>query len=80
MKKGYFITGTDTGVGKTFVSCTLLQAFADKGERIGAMKPIAAGCEKTPDGWQNDDALQLCDTPTSNSAINWLTQSRSRHR
>jgi dethiobiotin synthetase len=59
MKKGYFITGTDTGVGKTFVSCTLLQAFADKGERIGAMKPIAAGCEKTPDGWQNDDALQL---------------------
>jgi len=59
MKKGFFIAGTDTGIGKTFVSCALLQALADKGERIGAMKPIAAGCEKTPDGWQNDDALQL---------------------
>ncbi len=59
MKKGYFITGTDTGVGKTFVSCALLQAFADKGHRVGAMKPIAAGCEQTDDGWQNDDALLL---------------------
>lgn len=59
MKKGYFITGTDTGIGKTFVSCALLQAFADKGHRVGAMKPIAAGCEQTVDGWQNDDALQL---------------------
>ena len=59
MKKGFFIAGTDTGIGKTFVSCALLKAFADKGECVGAMKPIAAGCEKTPDGWQNDDALQL---------------------
>jgi len=59
VKKGFFITGTDTGIGKTFVSCALLQAFAGKGEGVGVMKPIAAGCEKTPDGWQNDDALQL---------------------
>ena len=59
MKKGYFIAGTDTGIGKTFVSCALLQAFAHKGERIGAMKPIAAGCDQTVDGWHNDDALQL---------------------
>jgi len=59
MKKGFFIAGTDTGIGKTFVSCALLQAFADKGKRVGAMKPIAAGCEKTIDGWKNDDALQL---------------------
>jgi len=59
MKKGYFITGTDTGVGKTFVSCALLQAFADKGQRTATMKPIAAGCDKTADGWHNDDALQL---------------------
>jgi len=59
MKKGFFIAGTDTGIGKTFVSCALLQVFANKGEPVGAMKPIAAGCEKTPDGWQNDDAQQL---------------------
>ncbi len=59
MKKGYFITGTDTSIGKTFVSCALLQAFADKGVNVGAMKPIAAGCDQTIDGWRNDDALQL---------------------
>ncbi len=59
MKKGYFITGTDTAIGKTFVTCTLLQAFTDKGHRVGAMKPIAAGCEQTDDGWRNDDALLL---------------------
>lgn len=59
MKKGYFITGTDTGIGKTFVSCALLQAFADKGYSVGAMKPVATGCEKTSEGWRNEDAVQL---------------------
>jgi len=59
MKKGYFIAGTDTGIGKTFISCAMLQAFADQGVNVGAMKPVAAGCEQTPGGWQNDDALQL---------------------
>ncbi|MCF6322988.1 MAG: dethiobiotin synthase [Gammaproteobacteria bacterium] len=59
MKKGYFITGTDTDIGKTFAACALLQAFADKGVSVGAMKPIAAGCEYTASGWQNDDALRL---------------------
>ncbi len=59
MKKGFFITGTDTAIGKTFVSCALLRAFANKGVRTGAMKPVAAGCEQTAAGWQNEDALQL---------------------
>ncbi len=59
MKKGYFITGTDTAIGKTFVSCALLNAFANKGVNVGAMKPIAAGCDQTVNGWRNDDALQL---------------------
>ncbi len=59
MKKGYFIAGTDTGIGKTFVSCAMLHAFALKGVNVGAMKPIAAGCDQTIDSWRNDDALQL---------------------
>ncbi len=59
MKRGFFITGTDTGIGKTLVSCALLQAFDHKGVSVGTMKPVAAGCEKGIDGWQNDDALQL---------------------
>jgi len=45
MATGYFITGTDTGVGKTLVSCALLHAFAARGKTAAGMKPVAAGCE-----------------------------------
>ncbi|MCX7185082.1 MAG: dethiobiotin synthase [Nitrosospira sp.] len=45
MATGYFITGTDTGVGKTLVSCALLHAFAARGKTVAGMKPVAAGCE-----------------------------------
>lgn len=41
---GYFVTGTDTGVGKTLVACALLHAFANAGCRVVGMKPVAAGC------------------------------------
>lgn len=40
----YFVTGTDTGVGKTLISCALLHAFAAQGKRVAGMKPVAAGC------------------------------------
>jgi len=52
----YFITGTDTGVGKTLVSCALLHGFAALGRRVVGMKPVAAGCD---DRDQNEDVLQL---------------------
>lgn len=45
MVSGYFITGTDTGVGKTLVSCALLHAFATRGKTVAGMKPVAAGGE-----------------------------------
>lgn len=45
MKQGFFITGTDTGVGKTLVSCALLHAFAARGKTVVGMKPVAAGYE-----------------------------------
>lgn len=45
MAKGYFVTGTGTGVGKTLVSCALLHAFNSTGRIAVAMKPVAAGCE-----------------------------------
>lgn len=41
----YFVTGTDTGVGKTLVSCALLHALAARGLRVVGMKPVAAGCD-----------------------------------
>lgn len=45
MGQGYFVTGTDTGVGKTTVSCALLRAFAAQGKKVVGMKPVAAGSE-----------------------------------
>ena len=45
MGSGYFVTGTDTGVGKTRVSCALLHAFAAAGKTVAGMKPVAAGSE-----------------------------------
>jgi dethiobiotin synthetase len=54
-----FITGTDTGVGKTLVSATLLAALNANGVRAVGMKPIASGSVETPHGWRNDDALML---------------------
>lgn len=51
-----FITGTDTGVGKTYVSCALLRQA--RGRACG-FKPVASGCERGPDGLRNEDALAL---------------------
>ncbi|WP_298448325.1 dethiobiotin synthase [uncultured Marinobacter sp.] len=58
-KKTFFVTGTDTGVGKTMVSAAILEAAKAIGKRTLGMKPIASGCDQTPDGLRNDDALML---------------------
>ena len=52
----YFVTGTDTNVGKTLIGCALLQGFAARGKRVVGMKPVAAGCDAEG---QNDDVLKL---------------------
>ncbi|MDR3388570.1 MAG: dethiobiotin synthase [Rudaea sp.] len=59
MSRGVFITGTDTGIGKTLVSATLLAACNAEGRRAVGMKPVASGCTQTPQGWRNDDARLL---------------------
>lgn len=46
MSKGIFITGTDTGVGKTIVSAAIIRALIKKGVKVGAMKPVETGCVK----------------------------------
>ncbi|MEZ5501738.1 MAG: dethiobiotin synthase [Halioglobus sp.] len=56
MSKTWFVTGTDTGVGKTAVSCALLVAAARAGLRTAALKPVAAGCDAAG---RNEDALSL---------------------
>ena len=56
---GFFIAGTDTGVGKTLVALALIQRGIAAGKRVAAMKPISAGCIQTAEGWLNDDVAQL---------------------
>jgi len=55
MKPHFFVTGTDTEVGKTVVSCGLMAAAQKRGDTL-ALKPVAAGCD---DNGQNEDALAL---------------------
>lgn len=60
MSKMIFITGTDTDVGKTYVSCLLLQAFNELGFSTFAIKPVSSGCEENDIGeLLNQDALNL---------------------
>ena len=54
-----FVTGTDTGVGKTRAAAVLCHALAARGTRVAAMKPVASGCVPTPEGLRNEDALTL---------------------
>ncbi|WP_368564103.1 dethiobiotin synthase [Pseudoxanthomonas sp. UTMC 1351] len=54
-----FVTGTDTGAGKTMASTALLHAMRAQGLRAVGMKPVASGCDATTDGWRNEDALAL---------------------
>ena len=56
---GFFVTGTDTGIGKTRVTAGLLQAFARAGRKTVGMKPVASGAAMTPEGLRNEDALAL---------------------
>ena len=59
MSGGWFVTGTDTGVGKTLVSRLLLEALRHNGHIAVGMKPVASGCHATDDGWRSDDAREL---------------------
>jgi dethiobiotin synthetase len=54
-----FVTGTDTGVGKTRASVALLRAVQARGLRGAGMKPVASGSFATEDEWRNEDALAL---------------------
>lgn len=58
-RKSFFVTGTDTGVGKTIASAAILEAARAMDKRTIAMKPVASGCEQTPEGLRNEDALIL---------------------
>ena len=54
-----YVSGTDTGIGKTLASCALLHALRGHGLRAVGMKPVASGCERIDGEWKNADALAL---------------------
>jgi len=57
--KRWFITGTDTEIGKTYVASAFIRYLVSQGFRVAGMKPVASGCVNTSDGLRNDDALAL---------------------
>jgi dethiobiotin synthetase len=57
--RGYFVTGTDTGVGKTLVACALLRTYASRGMRVVGMKPVAAGAAEQGGKLVNEDVVAL---------------------
>lgn len=58
-KQAFFITGTDTDVGKTYVACKLIQDYVAQGFKVVGMKPVAAGGELVGGKWLNEDVLKL---------------------
>jgi len=60
--KGLFITGTDTGVGKTLIAGGIASLLQKKGHRVGVFKPVASGCINQHEGLVNADAefLRMC--------------------
>jgi len=57
--RGLFISGTDTGVGKTYVAALIARSLHAAGHRVGVYKPAASGCRRRGDELVSDDALAL---------------------
>ncbi|MDA8391025.1 MAG: dethiobiotin synthase [Gammaproteobacteria bacterium] len=57
--RGYFVTATDTGAGKTFVAAALIQALVRAGWRVAALKPVASGCRRDAGALVSGDARRL---------------------
>lgn len=68
MSQAYFVTGTDTGVGKTLISSALLQAFSQSGKSVVGMKPVAAGCNAL----HCEDVEALCAASTVVAPGEWV--------
>ena len=56
---GFFVTGTDTGVGKTLIAGSIARALSNQGRRVGVMKPFESGCQRNGDMVVPADALFL---------------------
>lgn len=70
MAQSYFITGTDTGVGKTYIACQLIRQYVAQGYKVVGMKPIAAGCELMDGQWVNEDVKLLTEASNVSAPAN----------
>jgi dethiobiotin synthetase len=59
MTQAFFVTGTDTGVGKTYVACQMIKHYIGQGKKVVGMKPVAAGCDLINGEWVNEDVELL---------------------
>jgi dethiobiotin synthetase len=59
MERGLFITGTGTGVGKTYVAALIAKSLCAAGKRVGVYKPVASGCELRGGKLVSTDAITL---------------------
>lgn len=71
-----FITGTDTGVGKTTIGCALAGAWRRAGHRVAVLKPIETGCVTGPAGLIPDDAVQLAEAAGQEAPVELLCPNR----
>jgi dethiobiotin synthetase len=67
-----FVTGTDTGVGKTLVTAALVRALAARGARTAGMKPVAAGAQWQDGAWRNEDVEALAAAGNTGAARDQL--------
>ncbi|MGO9445572.1 MAG: dethiobiotin synthase [Thiobacillaceae bacterium] len=70
---GFFITGTDTGVGKTLISAALIHKMVSQGLRIAAMKPVATGCKWRGGTLQSPDVELLMKEVNVRAPHDWVS-------
>ena len=67
--KGVFITGTETGVGKTLIAGAIAKILSQKGKKVGVFKPVATGCKKIKNSLVGEDAQFLARCANSKSGL-----------
>jgi dethiobiotin synthetase len=76
MNRGFFITGTDTGVGKTVVAAALAIVLRESGRDVGVFKPVATGCVRRREGLVSEDAEFLAKAAEASETLEEISPIR----
>ena len=74
--RGLFVTGTDTGIGKTMVTGAIARHLHNRGVKVGVFKPVASGCESRREGLVSKDAEFLAHCANSEFSLDVLSNFR----